>query len=295
MDGGGICLRCGTPYEPGDTVCYHCGAPIGEAEGDTAPVKVIRTNRQQAAQTPADGSPAEGVVAPGDAPLAPQGEGPGVRTPPEVDPARITVGSAAAVRATAEAPTPRPRGHRGRRVWLMVALAVALVLAAVGGALYARHGSPSAPPVARQATYTDPAGRFHFVRPALWSATPTADGVSLTDSGGTSSVTVAVAMPGTGGIPAGTSAAAYADQLAGQQGGAAPLGTLPARQIGGTTWQQREGQVTGPDGAVRETLLLVTLHGGALYAITCTSPVASFGATQNLVFEPLLGSFAFGG
>lgn len=226
--------------------------------------------------------------------------------PPEVDPSRITVGSSAAPRpATADADLNAAdasvrvrrgrRGRQGRRAWLVVVLAASLVLAASGGALYARFGATTTPPpVAQQTTYSDPAGRFHFVRPALWSATPTADGVSLTDSGGTSSVTVVVVTPGAGAVPAGTTAAAYADQLARQQGGATPLGPLPAREIAGTTWQQREGQVTGPDGAVRETLLLVTLHGGDLYAITCTSPVASFGATQNLVFNPLLGSFTFG-
>ncbi|HEX6798341.1 MAG TPA: hypothetical protein VF116_11585 [Ktedonobacterales bacterium] len=308
VNAGGTCLRCGAPYEPDDTVCYTCGAPIGETEGDTAPVKIVRTNRQAAVE---HAESLDAASAAADASLSPQGVGVGagpvppgqaVRTPPEVDPARITVGSSAARRPTAgeaglaTTTTAAPgRGRRGRRVWLVVVIAAALVLAAAGGALYARHGTTTTPPpVAQQATYSDPTGRFHFLRPALWSATPTADGVSLTDSGGTSSVTVAVVTPGASGVPAGATAAAYADQLARQQGGAKPLDPLPARQIAGTTWQQREGQVTGPDGAVRETLLLVTLHGGELYAITCTSPVANFGATQNLVFDPLLGSFAFG-
>ena len=300
MNAGGTCLRCGAPYEPDDTVCYKCGAPIGETEGDTAPVKIVRTNRQAAAEDALAGD-GRTPYDPTDAPLAPRGEGPGATTPPEVDPARITVGSSAALRPAAGEARPTPtavaskRSRRGRRVWVVIVVAAALVLAAAGGALYARYrGTTTPPPVAQQAAYNDPAGRFHFVRPALWSATPTADGVSLTDSGGTSSVTVAVVTPGAGGVAAGTTAAAYADQLARQQGGATPLGPLPAREIAGTTWQQREGQVTGPDGAVRETLLLVTLHGGNLYAITCTSPVASFGATQNLVFNPLLGSFTFG-
>ena len=289
MNAGGTCLRCGAPYEPDDTVCYHCGAPIGETEGDTAPVKVVRVNKPGANDPSLD--------APADAPLAPQGEGPGVKTPPEVDPARITVGSAAAMRSAIAGPPAEPlvpRVHRGRRAWLVMVIAAALALAALGGALYARRGAPTAPPVAQQTTYADPSGRFHFLRPALWSATPTADGVALTDSGGTSSVTIAVLTPGTTGIPAGISAAAYADQLARQQGGTPPLGPLAARQIAGASWEQREGRVTGPDGAVRETLLLVALHAGDLYVVTCTSPVASFGATQNLVFDPLLGSFVFG-
>ena len=294
MNAGGTCLRCGAPYEPDDTVCYKCGAPIGETEGDTAPVKIVRTNRRTSAGDAPAGAE-HTPYAPMDAPLLERGEGPGVTTPPEVDPTRITVGSSATMRSAAgevglATPVAPRRGRRGRQVWLVVVMAAALVIAAAGGALYARyHGTTSAPPMAQQATYSDPAGRFHFVRPALWSAEPTADGVSLTDSGGTSSVTVAVVAPGTGGI----TAAAYADQLARQQGGATPLGPLPPRAIAGTTWQQRQGQVTGSDGAVRETLLLVTQHGGDLYAITCTSPVASFGATQNLVFNPLLGSFTF--
>lgn len=286
--GGGTCLRCGTPYEPDDTVCYHCGAPIGETEGDTAPVKIVRVNK-----------PAAGNALPEatEAPSAPQREGSGVMTPPEIDPARITVGSAAATRpaaSTTASSVTASRAHRGRRAWLFVVIVAALALAAGGGAVYALHSATPAPPVAQQATYTDPSGRFHFLRPALWSATPNASGVALTDSDGTSSVTVVVVTPGSAGVPAGISAAAYADQLARQQGGATPLGPLAARQIAGVQWEQREGRVTGADGAVRETLLLVTLHAGDLYAIICTSPVASFGATQNLVFNPLLGSFVFG-
>ncbi len=279
---GGTCLRCGTPYEPDDTVCYHCGAPIGETEGDTAPVKVVRVNRSSSDDHP----PAASV----ETPLAAQGEGPGVRSP-EIDLARITVGTSPAMHPAADVPAPKPRGRRGVPIWLVAALAATLALA---GALYARHATTtSAPPVAQQTPYADPAGRFHLVRPALWSASPTADGVTLTDSGGTSSVTVAIVTPGTAGIPAGITAAAYADQLAHQPGAATPLRALPPRQIASVQWEQREGPVTGTDGAVRETLLLVTAHGGNLYVITCTSPIASFAATQNLVFDPLLGSFAF--
>lgn len=77
VNAGGRCLRCGTPYEPDDTVCYHCGAPIGETEGDTAPVKVVRVNKSS------------GDAA---APATSQGEEPGVRTPSEIDLSRITVG-----------------------------------------------------------------------------------------------------------------------------------------------------------------------------------------------------------
>ena len=290
---GGRCLRCGTPYEPDDTVCYHCGAPIGETEGDTAPVKIVRLNKS--ASDAASRVSAAGFApdAPTDAPVAPQGEGPGVRTPPDIDLSRLTVGSAAAAR-TADVPIQKPRGRRGARIWLVTVLAVALALAALAGALYARHVATTAPPVAQQTPYADPAGRFHLLRPALWSASPTADGVSLTDSGGTSSVTVTIVTPGTNHIPAGISAATYADQLARQQGLSTPSGAgLPPRGIAGVQWEQRAGQATGSDGAVRETLLLVTAHGGHLYVIACTSPVASFAATQNLVFDPLLGSFTF--
>ena len=319
MNAGGKCLRCGAPYEPDDTVCYHCGAPIGETQGDTAPVKIVRVNAasggggslasgsgQPAEGAASSGRPPDGAASSGRPPDAPTdsgsplpvGEGPGVRTPPEVDLSRITVGSMPAVRPAPGEARPASPGRRrsGRRMWVVAAvLVVAVVLAALGGALYARRGAPTAPPVAGQVSYADPAGRFHLLHPALWSATPTATGVSLTDSGGTSSVTVVILTPGTAGIPAGISAAAYADQLARQQGGAAPLAPLAAREVGGVLWQQREGSVTGPDGAVRETLLLVTAHAGNLYVITCISPVASFGATQNLVFDPLLGSFGFGG
>jgi hypothetical protein len=300
MSSGGTCLRCGTPYEPDDTVCYHCGAPIGESEGDTAPVRVVRVNGStNAAPAAAD---AEGQAAAAVAPPAPggQGENAGVDSaePQEVDISRITVGSARTAHpASGAAPFAAPiRRARGRRFpWVAAILViVAVIVAALAGALFARQGTTTTPPVARQTLYTDPAGRFSFQRPALWSVTRTTSGVSLTDSSGSSSVVVALATPGVAGVPADMSATTYADQLARQLGGATPLAALPARTIGGAQWERREGQVTGADGAVRETLVLVTEHDGTLYAITCTSPVANFAATTNLVFDPLLGSFAFG-
>ncbi|MFI5272925.1 MAG: zinc ribbon domain-containing protein [Ktedonobacterales bacterium] len=271
MDAGRTCLRCGAPYEPDDTVCYACGAPIGETQGDTAPVKAIR---RPAAALSDDSTVAESSGA-----------------PPEVDLSRITVGSMPAVRPS-EASAPSAHGaHRGRGwVLALVAGALLVAVAAVAGALYAGRAFNTAPPVTHETIYRDPGGRFHFTRPTLWTVSPAAGGLLLTDSDGASSLSLSIVTPGVAGVAA--DAKTYADHLAGQSAGQ-PLAPLRQRVIAGAAWEQREGQVTGADGAVRETLLLVTVHDGDLYVITCTSPVASFDATNNLVFSPLLDSFAF--
>ena len=48
---GGTCLRCGKPYEPEDTVCYSCGAPIGETKTPTQPIRTMRTPASPAKET----------------------------------------------------------------------------------------------------------------------------------------------------------------------------------------------------------------------------------------------------
>jgi hypothetical protein len=67
------------------------------------------------------------------------------------------------------------------------------------------------------------------------------------------------------------------------------------QQVGGQTWQVRSGRTTGHDGVTREDVLLVTVHGGALYAIEFVCPIASYSDTNRLVYQPLLTSFTFSG
>ncbi|HLJ81916.1 MAG TPA: hypothetical protein VKT52_10550, partial [Ktedonobacterales bacterium] len=107
---------------------------------------------------------------------------------------------------------------------------------------------------------------------------------TLTDTDGTSTATVTVATPNQG-----DTAQSRADALATSLG----LTAAPPQTIGGDTWEQRTGQFTGADGAVRQAAVFVTLHDGLLYTIQVTSPVASFSSLNNLVFQPLLASFQF--
>jgi hypothetical protein len=246
------CLRCGSPYEPNQTVCFTCGAPIGETRSSTQPVPAVKIPR------------------------------PATEPAPELE-RSASVPVHAAVPSVPATPGAAP--PRGRRRWLVVALAVVLVLAVAGGLAYAVRVLTAGPPVARQSLYQDPQHRFRLQRPTLWLVTPLPDGVSLTDTDGASTVRVTVDLPPT----PGETARAAADALAAQLG----LSAAPPEQIAGQSWEQRSGQVTGTDGAVREEIVLVTLHGGQLYTIQLSSPVASYEGTNNLVFEPLLASFAF--
>jgi hypothetical protein len=119
----------------------------------------------------------------------------------------------------------------------------------------------------------------------LWEAHPSASGVALNDSDGisTARVTVEATSPG-------QSAQAAADARAAALG----LGPQPQRQFGGASWEQRSGQVTGQDGAVREDVILVTIHDGQLYTIEFTCPISTYDATNARIYQPLLDSFAFG-
>jgi hypothetical protein len=165
-----------------------------------------------------------------------------------------------------------------------VLLLCIIVLAALGGAAYAVQKLTAAPPVASSALYQDAGHRFRFQRPALWTLAASDAGVTLTDSDGVSTARVLVAAPA-----AGEDAAAHADALAKRDG----LQAAPTRAFAGETWQQRAGQVAGADGVVRQEVILVAAHDGALYTIQFSSPVATFTSLDNLVFQPLLDSFAF--
>ena len=257
MEAAGVCLRCGQPYEPGDTVCYSCGAPIGETQTPTQPVRTIR--RPQ----PPEPEPTPPV--------------------PAATPTATAQPSLPAV-ATASVPVAAARVATRRRVWPHVLLLCLVVLAALGGAAYAERKLTAAPPVASSTLYQDAAHHFRFQRPALWTLAASDAGVTLTDSDGVSTARVLVAEPA-----ASEDAAAHADALAKRIG----LQAAPTRDFAGETWQQRTGQVAGADGVVRQEAILVAAHGNTLYTIEFSSPVATFTSLDNLVFQPLIDSFAF--
>ena len=254
MEAAGVCLRCGKPYDAGDTVCYSCGAPIGETQTPTQPVRAVRR--------PPPPEPPE---------------------PPQPAPPQPASAPAQTLPAVATASVPEPAPGRGR-VWPRVLLLCVVVLAALGGAAYAIQKLTAAPPVASSALYQDAGHRFRFQRPALWTLATSDAGVTLTDSDGVSTARVLVAEPA-----AGEDAAAHADVLAKRDG----LQAAPTRSFAGETWQQRTGQVAGADGVVRQEVILVAEHDSTLYTIQFSSPVATFTSLDNLVFQPLLDSFAF--
>lgn len=253
----GRCLRCGAPYEPNAIVCFTCGAPIGETQTPTNPVPIIRLPRHPADETP----PAEEAAQPA-APVA-------------VAKSRPLNTDKSSDKAASGAP---------RRRWSLIAALCLVVALALGGGGYALHGLAAAPPIAQQTIYQDSQHHFRVMRPALWVVTPTTNGATMSDSDGSSSAQISVTAPA-----ASQTAKAYADMLAKQ------LGLAPASSqiIGGDEWEQRAGQVTGADGAVRQVVIFVTLHGGFRYTIQLSSPLASFSGINNLVYEPLLGSFQF--
>ena len=182
-------------------------------------------------------------------------------------------------------PIPPPPLPHKPRWWPIVLLALVLALAAGGGVAYLVRALTASPPVASSQVYRDPDHRFHFTRPALWTLTPRSDGVLLTDGDGVNSMTLTIGAP----LP-GEDAKAAADALAKSQN----LAAAPPQQFAGATWEVRSGSHTDADGVTRQTTLYVTLHDGEVYSVACMSPLASYSATNNLVYQPLLASFAFG-
>ncbi len=264
MEEAGTCLRCGASYEKGATVCLKCGAPIGETQTPTQPVRALNVPRATNGPAPAS-QPAQ---------------------PSAASAASVTVATAALHSGAApQAPAAAAPAPGKRRLGVVgITLISLLLLAVLAGAAYTVRALTAAPPVANQTIYRDSQHRFHFQRPALWIVTPTADGVNLTDSDGASGARIT--LPN---LSAPMTAKAYADQLATQDSLTASL----PQQIAGETWEQRVGQVTGTDGAVREVVIFVTVHNAHLYAIQFTCPVATYDSVNNLVYQPLLASFAF--
>ena len=264
------CLRCGAPIEPDDTVCYACGAPIGDTKTPTQPVNVPRTAERAAVSPSATASHPVASAAQEAAPHGP--------TPSQPLATRPVAAVAPAHPDAARQATPSNR-------WVLLLLgAVLLAALAVGAGLVVR-AVLAGPPVARTTLYRDTRFGYSFQRPALWSTTAQPDGVLLTDSDGASTVRISVSTPNDN-----QSAAAAVGAIASATPG---LTAAPAAQFAGQTWEQVSGQVTGADGAVHQVVVYATLHDSQLYLVTCSSPLASFDATNNLVFQPLLSSFTF--
>lgn len=258
MDEVSACLRCGAPYEAGATVCLTCGAPIGETQTPTQPVRALNVPRATNAPVPASQTAQPSATS--------------------------TAGATAAPHAAAPQVPASPASGKRRLGVVGIVLVSLLLLAVVAGAAYTVRAMTATPPVAHETIYRDPQHRFHFQRPALWLVTPTASGVTLSDSDGAS--TAQITLPDSSSL---MTAKAYADQLATQNTLTASL----SQQIAGEMWEQRLGQVTGADGGVREVVIFVTVHNAHLYVIRFTCPVATYDSINNLVYQPLLASFAF--
>ncbi|HEX8981922.1 MAG TPA: hypothetical protein VF792_04060 [Ktedonobacterales bacterium] len=251
------CLRCGAPYEEGATVCFTCGASIGELETPTQPVRAPK--RPVPAPEPA---PAQQPVAP-------------VITALPTMPRPQTVGS----RYNAPTrPIPRPK-----RRWPMI-VAIVVVVAALTGVGFGVRAFFAPAPVPTTTTYHDPQRRFSFTEPSLWTVTTQATGALIADSNGANTVTITVATP-----PSGKTASQVADSLATQQ----QLESATPVSIAGDEWEQRTGSVTGLDGATRVVTLYVDVHAGELYTIETSSPTSVANSINTVVYQPLLASFAF--
>ena len=171
-----------------------------------------------------------------------------------------------------------------RRRLLRIALFAALTVVVVGVGVWGVRALTAGPPVPKQVVYQDPAHRFRLSRPGLWSAAPETDGVLLADSSGASSVHVTVRAQ-TGGETARTAANAIAT--------ARNLKPGDPVSFANTSWEQRVGQLTGRDGAVRQVTVDVTIHDGYVYTVELASPLATYSSVDTLVFQPTLASFQF--
>lgn len=255
-----VCLRCGAPYDEGATVCFTCGASIGELETPTQPVRTPKRPAQ----------PAAAVVAEPAAPTTAANATPAPTSRP------LTVGGARYHAPVASAP-------RTIRWPLIIGALVAIVALGVGGFFIARALFATRP-FATVTTYHDPQRRFSFAQPSLWKVTPNDAGALLSDSSGANTVTISVSA-----APAGKAAGILADALAAQQG----LHNAPDATIGGDQWQQRTGSITGQDGATRIVTLYLDLRDGKLYTIETSSPTSVSDSMSALVYQPFLASFSF--
>lgn len=276
------CLRCGAALDPDDTVCFTCGAPVGESKTPTQPVPVPKAVKERTSALPAVAAEAAAHTSGASRPLPPVSA---PFTQPDANaPARSWALSLARAKPGSKS------GVMSRR-WPFLALAVVLVAAvALAGGVVLR-AALAGPPVPRTITYHDPAARFQVRQPALWSVHAAPDGVLFADSTSSSSLTSTIQVSVTA-PQSGDTATSQVDALATSLGLSAP--TSGTETFASTTWQQRQGTTLGSDGAEHEVLVEVTLAHGNMYAITCESPLASFDSDNSLVFQPFLASFTLG-
>src|SRR5260370_12869669 len=137
---GGTCLRCGTPYEPDDTVCYRCGAPIGETRANTQPVRALR-RPEEVQDDPSTPTPTPTASLPALSGAGPSGP---ITTAPPAAPA-----SASRTARTA----------KRRPLWPLLLLGCALLLGVFGGAAYLLRLLTAGPAVSPQTSYADPPHR----------------------------------------------------------------------------------------------------------------------------------------
>lgn len=266
------CLRCGAPYDEGATVCFTCGASIGELETPTQPVRAPRRPAAEPAPVAVAAEAASSATS-----QAEQQATPMAPSSPPSPPRPLTVGTSYHPVAVA------PRPPRRVRWPLVIGALVVVALLAAGGAIGAR-ALLATPPVSKTTVYHDPQARFSFKEPTLWTVTPRADGALLADSSGANTLTISVAA-----AQAGQTAPGVADTLAAQQG----LQSAAPEQIAGDQWEQRTGSVTGADGATRVVTLYVDIHAGLVYTIQTSSPSSVADSENTLVYQPLLASFTF--
>ncbi|HEV7127908.1 MAG TPA: zinc ribbon domain-containing protein, partial [Ktedonobacterales bacterium] len=252
------CPACGYPLEPAATICFECGAPIGDDAVDTGPLAIpdylkapITIELPVVAWTERAGS-ARVLTAPPE----PANEPPKARHPRRVTRRDVTAAG--------------------------INLLVTLLLLG-GGIEFLVQFRVAPPAVSAQSIYRDPAHRFHFAHPTLWQVVPIEQGVQLVDADGTNTLML-VASPDWG-----LSASAQADALATLN----TLGALPPVQVAGASWEQRAGRVRDTRGVLREIVVLVTVHDATLYTIEYASPDSSFSNLTLLVYQPVLQSFTF--
>ncbi len=258
------CLRCGAPYDEGATVCFTCGASIGELETPTQPVRAPKGPFANATPSATSDAPPE---APPQAPVA---------TATQSQGRPLTVGS--------HYPSPALATHPPRRSRWPLVVGLLVVVALIAGGAFVARALLAPPPVPRTITYHDQQQRFSFAEPALWTVTPRSDGALLADSSGANTLTITVAPDSTG-----QTADAVANALATQQS----LQSARAIAIAGDQWERRTGAVTGADGATRVVTLYVDVHAGFLYTIQTSSPTSVATSINTLVYQPLLASFTF--
>jgi hypothetical protein len=109
--------------------------------------------------------------------------------------------------------------------------------------------------------------------------------VTLTDATGISSVRVTVTLAH------GQETAAQAADLVGASDGVSHATTV---HVGGVAWEERDGAVPLADGTTRYADVFVTEHDSSFYIVECSTLEATYPTTNQLIFQPLLRSFAFG-